>query len=71
MTKPHKWDYHYSGDGSEAFWKRVNSLPELDKREAYALGIALQNLEGQVLRSLANAENEKRYQARMARKKKK
>ena len=47
---------HYSGDASEDFWKRVNSVPASKHGECYALGCALQNLESQVLRALDNAE---------------
>lgn len=48
----------YSGDLSHGFWKRVNRLPFGGKHEkVYALGVALQNLEGQVLRALYHAEN--------------
>jgi hypothetical protein len=65
-VKPHKKDYHYSGDESKKFWKRVNSLPEPDNMVVYSLGVALQNLEEQVLRALTNAE----FHKRLARKKK-
>ena len=43
---------HYSGDRSRLFWDMVNSLDGEDKAEMYSLGVALQNLEGQVLRRL-------------------
>jgi hypothetical protein len=49
--------YHYSGDNSRQFWKAINSMQDKkDKREywqeLYSLGVALQNLEEQVLRRL-------------------
>lgn len=49
----------YSGDLSGPFWRRVKRLPPDANRELYALGVALQNLEGQVLRALDNAEAER------------
>jgi hypothetical protein len=48
----------YSGRLSHAFWKRVGALKSGDV--TYALGVALQNLEGQVLRSLENEEMKER-----------
>lgn len=54
-----KKDYHYSGDNSKAFWERVNALEER-WGELYALGVALQNLEGQVLRALVDAERDEK-----------
>lgn len=50
----------YSGDKSVKFWHRVNRLPEPRRSEAYSLGVALQNLEGQVLRTLLNLEQKER-----------
>lgn len=48
--------YRYSGEKSQNFWTVVNDLPdECDRREVYALGVALQNLEEQVLRALEHA----------------
>lgn len=45
----------YSGKKSAKFWKSVNSfLPEY-QRELYSLGVALQNLEHQVLKALNEA----------------
>lgn len=57
---------HYSGELSRGFWKQVNSLPEMQQREAYALGVILQNVEGDVLRSLANLTREVRSSRRAA-----
>ena len=43
----------YSGDLSHEFWDRVNSVKShADHSALYALGVALQNLEEQVLRRL-------------------
>lgn len=49
-----KIKYRYSGDGSKDFWKLVNSLEHPDGAwsELYSLGVALQNLEEQVLQRL-------------------
>jgi len=48
---------HYSGGKSEPFWSRVGALKDpADHGALYALGCALQNLEGYVLQQLANAE---------------
>jgi hypothetical protein len=49
--------YHYSGDNSRSFWNAIKKLRDnKDKREywneLYSLGVALQNLEEQVLRRL-------------------
>ena len=47
----------YSGNGSTRFWGRVKRLTdETDHAAVYALGVALQNLEGFVLNQLRNAE---------------
>ena len=45
-------ELHYSGPNSHDFWKIVNSLPETERLAAYSLGVALQNLEGQVLKHI-------------------
>ena len=48
---------HYSNQQSANFWKQVNSLKdESDRQELYSLGVALQNMEGFVLRQLAVAK---------------
>lgn len=49
-------DYQYSGEKSTEFWDKVNSLNDSDQQELYSLGVALQNLEGQVLRALEGAK---------------
>ena len=53
-------DNRYSGDKSQWFWNRVNSLDHDSHawHTVYSLGCALQNLEGFVLRQLLNAEQE-------------
>lgn len=51
---------HYSGELSRGFWKQVNSLPDFQQAQAYALGVVLQNVEGDVLRMLANLTREVR-----------
>ena len=43
---------HYSGEESRDFWRIVNSLPDKEQHAAYSLGVALQNLEAQVLKHL-------------------
>lgn len=43
-------DLHYSGELSTGFWNIVNTLPKEKRLGAYSLGVALQNLEGQVLK---------------------
>lgn len=48
-------NYHYSGPQSRKFWAVVNTLPKSKWNAAYALGVALQNLEVQVLREIENA----------------
>jgi len=47
---------HYSGPDSTAFWAQVNRLHEPDNAVLYALGVALQNLEGFVLKALHDAQ---------------
>ena len=59
--------HHYSGDNSKPFWRRVNRLPDMQQREAYALGVALQNLEECVLNALRNSELEVRRREGRAR----
>jgi len=54
MTK-RKRDHYYSGDGSTAFWDRVNALGARHG-ELYSLGCVLQNVEEFVLRQLVDAE---------------
>lgn len=49
---------HYSGNLSRGFWKQVNSLPDHQQAQAYMLGVILQNVEGDVLRILANLTRE-------------
>lgn len=44
----------YSGDESKDFWNAVNALPKRSRGELYSLGVALQNLEGFVLKRLAD-----------------
>ena len=49
----------YSGRHSEKFWRRVKLLQQKNPRAwyaCYALGVALQNLESQVLRTLDESE---------------
>ncbi len=47
----------YSGDGSELFWKRVNSLRDRNERDTlYACGVLLQETEARVLSWLHVAE---------------
>ena len=44
---------HYSGKASKQFWDIVNSLKnDADRQELYSLGVALQNHEEYVLRTL-------------------
>ncbi len=45
-------ELHYSGKNSNNFWDMVNSLQEPHHTGMYNLGIALQNLEDQVLKNL-------------------
>lgn len=42
---------HYSGENSRLFWDAVNSSKK-QQGELYSLGVALQNLESQVLNTL-------------------
>lgn len=50
----------YSGELSREFWARVAKLRLVERREIYSLGVALQNLEHQVLLGLHNAEQPRR-----------
>jgi hypothetical protein len=48
---------YYSGNKSKGFWGRIKKLQEHDKwYRLYSLGVKLQNLEGKVLKELAEAE---------------
>lgn len=48
---------HYSGGSSHRFWDRVKAIPRNQGGEtAYALGCALQDLEGRVMAYLEQAE---------------
>ncbi len=55
--------HKYSGNLSRKFWDRVNDLSGEDHAEAYALGVALQNLEEQVLKHLNEAHERKESDA--------
>jgi hypothetical protein len=47
----------YSGDRSEAFWARIKAIKPYAKwQAAYTLGVALQNLEGEILRQIESLE---------------
>jgi hypothetical protein len=49
--------YHYSGDNSTTFWRRVRALKGgSDHAALYAMGCILQNIEEYVLQQLTNAE---------------
>jgi len=54
-SKKIQLEFQYSGKNSKAFWGIVNSLPQAKKEVAYALGVALQNLEHQVLMEIYRA----------------
>ena len=64
MTKREKYPKRvikpcYSGDLSTEFWGRVNALT--DRRdELYSCGVLLQNMEGDVLKWLSDAEAEEK-----------
>jgi hypothetical protein len=49
---------YYSGRKSEGFWKRIAKLKGARHDAAYNLGVALQNLEGDVLTILELFEEE-------------
>ena len=44
----------YYGKGSHRFWDCINRLPKPNKQTAYALGVALQNVEGDIRRLIEN-----------------
>lgn len=48
-----KIKYRYSGKLSKMFWKVIDELPDNENSEMYSLGVALQNLEEQVLNRLS------------------
>jgi len=50
---------HYSGDNSNEFWSRINTLPESAQSKLYAMGCELQNLEYKILKELQKAESAK------------
>lgn len=51
--------YRYSGKKSTKFWDIVGSIQnECDRRELYALGVALQNLEDFVLKQLNHVNSD-------------
>lgn len=50
----------YSGARSADFWSRVNALKGPRQSAAYALGVALQDLEDSVLRQIEVFESETR-----------
>jgi hypothetical protein len=51
--------YRYSGKSSSKFWDIVGSISnECDRRELYALGVALQNFEDFVLKQLKHVNND-------------
>lgn len=54
-----KVKYRYSGDKSKRFWKIINKLPLLEQNELFSLGVALQNLEGFVLKRLSECNPNK------------
>lgn len=52
--------HQYSGNASKDFWNIVNSIKnDADRQELYSLGVALQNHEEYVLRTLSQIK--KRY----------
>ena len=53
-----KVEHQYSGDNSKLFWRKVNSLPDSEQSELYSLGVALQNLEGFVLKRLSEVKKQ-------------
>lgn len=50
----------YAGRLGKWFWDRVEKLPDAQKDEVYSLGLAMQVLEEQVLRTLVQAERKRR-----------
>ena len=61
----------YSGPLSEAFWREVWGLTEPDHSVAYALGVALQDLEDFVLKHLREARRKSAVPAKQRTAKKK
>ena len=59
-----KHEPRYSGSLSRGYWDSVNDLSGEDHAEAYALGVALQNLEEQVLKQLNEAHERKEGESR-------
>lgn len=49
----------YSGPESASFWEAIGALPPPHYNALYQLGVALQNLEGQVLKALRDAQEAK------------
>ena len=49
----------YSGPLSNKFWAEVGNLVEPDRSIVYALGVVLQDIEGHVLRYLAEAPRQR------------
>lgn len=47
-----KIKYKYSGKKSEKFWDAINKMNISEQSEMYSLGVALQNLEHQVIKRL-------------------
>lgn len=66
-TSTIKFKPHYSGPLSRKFWSQVNSVKGSAWGPMYTLGCALQNLEGQVLRELAELPKGKNREAAMRR----
>jgi hypothetical protein len=58
MTKLKPVIYRYSGPMSIDVWKRINKLPEVDKRAVYGLGCVLQDVECRTLAALIHAERQ-------------
>ena len=58
MPNVKKRNPQYGGDRSSKFWKQIHALPDPDSGALYTLGVALQNLEGDVLRMLYAAEQD-------------
>ncbi len=52
-SKNRELKYRYSGKKGKKFWNIVNGFPESERSEMYSLGVALQNLEGQVLKRMS------------------
>jgi hypothetical protein len=58
ITKQPDYGQVYAGHRSEKFWLRVRRLSNRRHGEVYSLGVALQNLEHQVLKALYEAEQQ-------------